>query len=721
MGISTGSALAQESTAAAAEEKPVALEEIVVKAQRREERLQDVPIAVTAISGATALSQGVVDSNSFNGMVPSLITIAQGPQQLFFIRGVGTQVAAPNGEQSVAVYIDGVYIYAPVGNMFPVGADIDHIEVLKGPQGTLFGRNATAGVIQVFTKDPSQDAGGQVSLGYGNYNTVSTDFYGTMGLTSDLAANLSVYEKHMGQGYGVDTFDGSPTYKSDQTSVKSKWLWTPADGTELRGVLSFTRVTGDNFDGQIVPGHPMLDGMISNSLPYNTDSSGANKFDANAFAASIQADQEFAIGKLEDIFSFRDLPRALFRTDNTFTPDAEVNVNTYEPSKVFTEELRMLSPDSSMINWVGGVYYIHADTGLEPLYIEGSAIGPPPAAINEIDTQTLWAIAGYSQATVQVLPDTHFTAGVRYNHEHVATSGTTVASPVFPTSPCGPPCGGDTLVSPIPEASEYNNVSWRASLDRKWTPDIMSYISANRSFKSGGFNLAALPGTVLPPFLPEELTAYEIGVKSELLNHQLRFNIAGYHYDYVNIQVQVGLPAGQVTLNGPSAHYNGFDADFVAAITDNFTISGGVNHVIGRYGQYPGAIGYPAQASLGSFTFDATGKTAINAPTWAGNLSADYTIPSAVGQFALNANLSARTQVYVAVTNRLTNPGYGVENDSVSWTHPGGRFSVRLWVLNAFDKEYYNIRAESGVGDYQVFAPPRTYGITGTMKFGANK
>jgi iron complex outermembrane recepter protein len=211
------------------------LDEIIVTAQRREENLQSVPISVAAITADSLRAQGVTDIASLNGKVPSLNVSMNGPQNVFFVRGVGSPVAAPNGEQSVALYIDGVYMYAPVGNMFPVGADIDHIEVLKGPQGTLFGRNATAGVIQIVTKDPSQKAGGQLGLGYGNYDTFTSDFYATKGVAENLAANVSGSVKYMGDGYGENTFRGEDAYRT------SHLKWQPVLSTSRGQVRCHTR------------------------------------------------------------------------------------------------------------------------------------------------------------------------------------------------------------------------------------------------------------------------------------------------------------------------------------------------------------------------------------------------------------------------------------------------------------------------------------------------
>jgi iron complex outermembrane recepter protein len=704
------------------------LEEITVTAQRKQENLQDVPISVATFSSDSLKSLGVQDVASLNGKVPSLSISQNGPQNIFFIRGVGSPVAAPNGEQSVALYIDGVYMYAPVGNMFPVGADLDHIEVLKGPQGTLFGRNSTAGVIQFITKDPSHETGGEASVGYGNYQTFQGSFYGTTGLTDTVAANVSGYVKHMGNGYGVDLLTGTPTYETDQYYLKSKWLWTPSDKTELRATASYTRITGSVMDIQIIPGHIQVTGTPASTPPYDSTSNWPNRWEGTTYFAALQVDHDFGVAKLENIVSSRYIPISDFKLDDDAASLPVVNATVHEPSRTYTEELRLLSPSNSKFDWTAGLFYIHANTNIWPLQLSGYAINQNLAVnLYEFDDQTLWAIAPYFQGTVEILPDTKLTAGVRYNHEHIATSGTQVESPK-----------GSVLVPASLSATDdtYSNTSWHIALDHKWTPDISNYASVSRSFKSGGYNLASTPGVAYPPFLPEQVTEYEVGLKTELLDHRLRLNGSAYYYQYINIQTQASTPGGSLTSNGPGAHYRGADMDFNFAVLSGLTVNGGLNYVVGHYGSFPCAFSYtgnpfsqptstiqcpqPGQQTYNNdpSLANASGKTTVYSPLWSGNVGVDYRFTAGVGTFELNANAQYQDSVFVSPLNRLQIPSYVLQNDSVTWTPNGGRYSVRAWVLNALDKEYLTFRNEGGTGDWQTFGPPRTYGLSVTMKFG---
>ena len=695
----------QPQAEAPAADRDGGLEEIVVTAQRRDQRLQDVPISVTALTETAIKSSGITNTAAFNGMVPSLVVTQSGPSSLYFIRGAGSAIAAPNGEQAVAVYIDGVYIYSPVGNIFPINNDIQRIEVLKGPQGTLFGRNATAGVIQVITKDPSATPSLEASLSYGNYKTFTGDAYATMGIAEGLSTSVSVYAKRMGDGYGTNLFDGSEIYKTDQTAVRNKWLWAPTETTQIRASFAFTEVKGTNYELQIMPGKLGLDGQVSNLKRFQTNTNWPNAFIGRTYTGALQINQELSFANLENIVSYRSVPKALYQTDNEGSPLPIVNADVDEPSKTFTQELKLSSLPGAPFDWTTGFYYIRGKTGLTPLDLSGVAIATDGSHLYEFDTQTLKSLSFFGQATFRLAEGLSVTGGLRYNFEKISHEGVSVEAPL-----------GNVLVPPVPGKQSDETLNWRAAIDYQWSPTVMTYVSATRSFKSGGYNLAAVPGTSLPPFDTEKLTAYEIGLKTELFDRRLRFNLAGYYYDYRNIQVQANFPAGQITSNGPKATIKGVEAELEARLSREFSIRGGLNYLDGSYGNFPGAIGFTESPFNPSFEFNGRGRTSVYTPRWSGNISADYGVDTGIGRFTANANMNFRSAMFVAVTNRIRNPGYTVVNSSLSFTPNDGPFTVRVWALNLFDERYLNYRTESALGDYQVWAPPRTYGITLAVK-----
>jgi iron complex outermembrane recepter protein len=235
------------------EDPPSQLNEIVVTSQRRSENLQTIPLSVTAATATELLNEGVTDTAALSQAMPGLSYTLGGNAATPFIRGVGTTVNSVGNEASVATYVDGVYISSINAQLFEFN-DIDRIEVLKGPQGTLFGRNATGGMIQVITEDPSFTPSADIHVGYGNYDTTSGSFYGTTGLGENVAIDFAVYGKNQADGWGTDLVTGQPTFTRHDFGARSKLLWIPADGTRILIAADYNRsscCSATSFDSQV--------------------------------------------------------------------------------------------------------------------------------------------------------------------------------------------------------------------------------------------------------------------------------------------------------------------------------------------------------------------------------------------------------------------------------------------------------------------------------------
>lgn len=510
----------------------------------------------------------------------------------------------------------------------------------------------------------------------------------------------------MGQGYGVDTATGTPTYKTDESSVYSKVLWNVSDDTQVRLGLNYQHKGGAGMDAQIVPGHMQLNGQPSDVAPYNTNANFPDHFSGTAYLAWMKVDHRFTFGNLESISAYRTLPFPTVWFDDDVSPAALINAIYSTPTRTFTQEVRLLSPDESLITWVAGVYYFHSIVAYDPIYLSGLGIGATP--INEFDEQRNDATAGYGQVTVPLAYNTKLTGGVRFNDEELQHAGTRVESPL-----------GSVVAQAGSEANNEKTWSWRGALDHQFTQQIMAYVSANRGFKEGGYNLLSTPGFNIPAYKPEKLTAYEAGLKTTMFDRRVRLNGAAYYYSYENIQVESSIPGGTIVQNGPKATFKGIDADLDAYVLDNLQFQTSVNYVEGHYGEFQNAIAYPENPFLGTFLTDATGNTTIRTPRWSGSAGFNYEVYSAVGKFAFNVNANFMTKVFVAADNRLTVPGYTVTNGSVEYTPSSGKYSVRGWILNMTNKEYLNTRLETGTGDWQLWAPPRTYGITLSVYLGS--
>jgi iron complex outermembrane recepter protein len=669
------------------------LAEITVTAQKRAERAQDVPISDSTVSAAEALSRGITDTTSLQMAVPGLVIDHTANEGNIFIRGVGTNLFGPSSEQTVALYVDNVYMPSPEANLFSFN-NIDRVEVLKGPQGTLFGRNTTGGVVQIITKDPSATFGGDVSVGYANYDTVTSQGYVTGGIVPNLAADLAVMYENQGIGWGHNfTTDRENGIEAkDNYALRSKWKFTPSEATTIRLLLDFSREYS-NYAYQVVPGvHSAVDPTVTYPGRYNA-LGDLNDFELEREkGASLQLEQDAEIFRIVNIVSYRHTEVGYF-LDQDDTPLVAADLDLPSIAHDWTEELQIHSLDSSRIKWLLGGFFFDAYAAYTPVNINDGAV-----AIS--DYQKTRSPAGFGQATIPLIADTNFTAGLRYTSEHQSFSGTTFL--------------GDTNLGTFPSSQTFSKTTWRLALDHHFTSDIMAYLSANRGFKSGGYNMITVAGT--DSFLPETLDAYELGIKSEILDHRVRMNAAAFWYNYKNIQIEVPIAGGTTTVNGPKARIKGLEGEIDAKPIEPLTLSAGVTLLDGKYTNYPGAlsIGSEGQSSV----IDATGHYTVASPKATANLSAAYLIRLPTGK--LEPSVSARYDdgYFFYADNRLAQPTYTVVNATLTWYSLDDRWNVQAWGKNLNNALYYEGRSEQGgLGDAQRQAPPRTYGVTLRMKF----
>ena len=676
-GAFAGAARAAEDPAAA--DVP-AVSEIVVTAQKRNESLQDVPIAVSALTAEQAKAKGLDGTMSLQAAVPSLTFTTNSNTGNIFLRGVGSNLFDPSSEQSVATYIDGVYIAAPESNVFAFN-NIDRVEVLKGPQGTLFGRNATGGVIQVVTKTPSQDAHADLSVGYANYDDVSAALYATGGLSETLAADIAVIYENQGDGWGRNLTTGAKTFQQarDSWAARSKWLFTPTDGTRLLFAVDYAHSVNTNMYEQ-PRGIIAVDGVHTYPGRYNTYAGLDGRSRINTGGASLQLDQDIGALHVVSITAWRksDIFLAL---DQDAVPAVVFDDLIDQFAHNWSQEFQLSGPSDAKLKWILGAYFFDSKAGYDAGVVDYGLV-------TFVSHQTDRSAAVFGQATYEVVADTNLTVGLRYTDEHQKYAGT---QPVVSSA-----------------KQSFNKLTFRLALDHRFAEDVMGYASFNRGFKSGGFNLLA-PGT--EGFRPETLDAYEVGLKSELFERRLRLNLAGFYYDYTDIQIGLPVGGGLVTVNGPRAHIKGIEADFEAVPIANLTISGGLSYVDGKYVSdaptgFISAGGIPTVAS-------ARGHDTIATPKLTGAVTASYRVRSRFGDVTPSLSVSYNDGFFWYADNRITQPSYTLLGASVLWTSPDGRYDVRLWGKNLGNARYYMARAEQAlVGDVQMQAAPRTYGIT---------
>ena len=678
------------------------LTEIVVTAQRQSQSLQKVPIAVSAVTAANLQSRQITASEQIEAAVPNLTMSENGVSVTPFLRGVGSNQSNPNDEPSVATYVDGVYIASPTGNIFKFN-NVERIEVLKGPQGTLFGRNATGGVIQIITRDPEHTPKLEASVGYGSHNTVEANAYATAGIAPDLAADISVVWDKNFDGYGRDVFRNVDIFKRDELGIRSKILWTPGDRTEIRLSGDYSRLNSTGDDYQLTAGAAAAKG-----LPYagkrNTNTDFPNVGDNRVYGGSLRIDHDLDFARFVSISGYRHVVGDFhLDQDSSFIPIVLSFINQY--ARTYSQEVQLLAPKDSKINWLLGGYYFHADYAYRPLTIEGLA-ATPFGREDLHGSQTTNSLSAYGQATVPIFENTNLTGGLRFTHERQSTDGSVV---VFPTTQ---PVNPTVLLAGFPQKQGINRLTWRAALDHNFTPDILGYISYNRGIKSGGFNMinAGTPG-----YKPEVLDAYEAGLKTQFFDHRIRINAAGFYYDYKDIQVFNITGGGAVlTTNAARAHVYGMDLDFAFKMSSALTLSAGFGYLNAHYTKFPNAT---FTSITGTQTVgDASGNELIYSPKTSGNISLDYSVPTSIGKISANASVQYRDRVYVTADNRLQIPAYALLNMSAGWTSQDDRFSVTVWARNLTNKAYYANRTEQQLGDIQYLGAPRLIGVTFGLK-----
>ena len=375
-GLSSAQAAASASVTPAS---GVELQEVIVTAERRDESSQSVPISVSVITGDGALNSGITTSEELPLAVPGLQMDLDGIGLSPFLRGVGSSFYAPSAESSVAIYMDGGYLPSEAA-LFNLN-NIDRVEVLKGPQGTLFGRNATGGVIQVITKEPSSEPSADLSVGYGNYQTSLLNFYGTTGVAAGLATDMAVYADDNPSGWGRNLFNADQDYTYENIDVRNTWLWQSRNGARESNSHWITRtLTNEAGLGfKPVPGTVTVAGTTYPGF-YDTDSNPAGcRTVMHQGGALLQVSQDLQFATFKSISTYREL-RPNFFFDQDASPLPIANLQVHDPDNSITQELQLIAPEPSKLQWIGGFFYYHDVGGFAPLDIQRvKAAAPLPA------------------------------------------------------------------------------------------------------------------------------------------------------------------------------------------------------------------------------------------------------------------------------------------------------------------------------------------------------
>lgn len=689
------------------------IEEIVVVAQRREQSLQDVPIAITALDANSLDKLGISNSMDLRMTTPGLnFTTRGGGASLASIRGVSTPNTAPGSEASVAVYVDGVYIPTAAAGVFNLG-NIDRVEVLKGPQGTLFGRNATGGLIHVITKKPTAETEGFASLAYGRFGTSTGKFYASGG-SEDLAASISFHGNRQDDGWGKNITTGQDAYTNEEFGVRTAVVWTPREDSEFYLSADWVRKDGDlGRIYQAYPGSYLLDRTTNLGSYITNQNYDANTRKDDHWGVSLKYSQDFDWGTFSSLTAYRNLAVSrTFDSDGSSLGIADATAN--ESTESIQQEFLFVG-EAGKLNWTAGAFFLQIDTGFDPLQIRSIL---PTTNVDIWGLQETFSYSGFVEGAYEVTPATNVTLGVRYTVDEKDQGDSRVeAAPGFPF-----PVG--TVVARSNKEITLEDPTWRLVVDHQLTEQHMLYASYSRGFKSGAFNAANITQA---PVESETLDAYEVGIKSDFMDNQLRASLSAFFYDYQDIQSFITTGSGSTTaFNAANAEITGMDAELLYFTTlgrGDLDFRAGVSILDSEYKEFPSGVAtIPKLPSVGGNTIvgrDLSGNSLVNTPDYTVNLGFDYSLPVAEGTFGLSANYYYNDGFYWEVDNRIQQESYGVLNSKINYLFGGSGDQYEVWAKgnNLTDERYFALGLSAADGDRIFYAEPRTWEVGIKMNF----
>ncbi len=746
--------------------------EIIVTAQKRSESLQKVPISIAAFNGETLAKANVASVLDLGRVATNFQTVRSSNtgSTRIGIRGVGS-LANTLIEPSVAIFLDGVYVPRS-GSVLGAFLDIDGVEVLRGPQGTLFGRNASAGALSLRSALPRDELSGEVAGEYGSFNRYKLSGH----VNVPLSDNVAVRFAGMGQWYdgpwknrldgktygGSDDFAFRGTIKADLGNVE--WI-VRGDYTKMKG----DGVANFDFDASSVSSARLafLQAAFAGGPDTNLSDRKMNQFMASGlvdknWGVSSTASLDVGSATLKLINSYRVWKNDQVDGDIIFLPVSLANRRSLFDSKSHNHELQFISPEREWMggkfDMVAGVYYFEEDFGLSEILNMGSSFcgvlvpaGPGRTACGNYYTSTggiaatdqdvfqnVRSIAAYAQGNIHFSDQLTLTLGGRYTRDKKRGTYAQTSSPF-------------TQTLRAPEALTYPGISegrftYRASLNYKPTEDVLIFANHSTGYKSSGYNsgggvpsLSTFgPGGVLIStkrlFNRETVKNYELGIKSSWLDRTLKANLTLYRMDIAGFQDRAFDGVSFIVRNAGSLRQQGFEFDTTIAPARNFSVTGSLAYLDSKFTSFTTASNLPGLTG----TQDLTGKPNSFSPKWVGNVAADWSgdIGSDGLSWAVNGNISFVSDQFVGTVNDA-NPqsladGYALLGARLSLNGPDDRWSVSVFGRNLANTHYRPLSVYQPLGaalglNNTVFpgstanrvqaSEPRAYGIAASFKF----
>ncbi|HEV2652660.1 MAG TPA: TonB-dependent receptor [Rhizomicrobium sp.] len=712
------------------------IETVVVTAEHRSADVMNIGMNVTALSASDLRASRITTPTDLAGQLPNVDvkTNIPGAQQIITVRGVGLDDFSSTNNSSVGVYVDDVFL-ASFAEMDFNFFDLERIEVLKGPQGTLYGRNSTAGAINIISARPSFDAfSANVSAGYGNYDRFEADGAVNIPITDNFALRFSGETIQQGDGYWFSRVLNRDLGRQNIFLGRAQALWqaTPDltvllkfEGEHNRseigvgksfGTISTTAASCPDFDN---PGHCInLHGYVDTTKDvFQGDWNHLAPYHVDQWGTTLHIDDNLGWATLSSITGYINFKRE-FYTDADAAPTTDAEFDQNDAVLQISQELRLAGTTPGGIEWLAGAYYswdrVHSYTPGSLRDFFAVAFGAPGDVFIQ-SLQKTQSAALFGQVKVPLTDQLSLTGGLRLTYEDRAYTG---GSSFFYTGTTTPYFGG-AFNTFIDDKIFDRNVSWRGALDYKPDDDTLWYLSISRGNKSGGFfNGISTNSAALAPYKPEVLTDYEGGVKSKLFDDSMLIDASIFYYDYTNLQAQTFTSVGAVSLiklsNIPKATIYGLDLDATWLPLDGVTLRGGLGLLHTRLGAFPFSnAGGPTIAPAGNQLPDAPSVSFNGLARYEHDVFAGW---HGAGQFeahyAIDTYKEALNTPYLFTNANWTFDG------RLSVATPARDWELAFWIKNLTDEHHVVQATDDGTSEgYRVFNAPRTLGFTLSHNF----
>jgi iron complex outermembrane recepter protein len=695
-----GSVIAADGVKDEAEPDGGGLTEIVVTATKTgETQLQNTPIAISAFSADQLAQSSLSNVKDLAGYVPNLSISQSTTYALIFIRGIGSTNVNGGSDPSTTVQVDGVYMGRPFAQ-FADFLDVQRVEVLRGPQGTLYGRNAVGGTINVVSRQPTDSFEAQERVSVGNYKSFDNQFYvsgplvpGTV--TGSISASYSRHDPYIENiiSTGNDIFDGN------SGGVRGQLRITPTEGiaATTRADIHLSHERTESFSKLNAPFDPVTDSILGDYSKVALNMPNHDRVQSWGVAEDLSFDLTSQL-TVKSLSAYRkNINRVNIDSDDS--EQSITHVFQGEDQDQTSQELSLVG-NFGRLTFVTGLYYLHEKVNT---IVTVQVFGPGVARSFQPATDTD-AYAAYTQGTYKFTDTIGLTLGVRYTGETKSIDqfvGTYRAA------------SGALLGAPITFSRKDRFHGTTPKVGLQWTPleDLMVYASATRGYKSGGFNFSATSATTAG-FQPEDVWSYEIGTKTEWLEHRLRANLTAFKYNYTNLQEFLATAPGvAVIANAAQARIKGVELELAAKPLKGLELSANLAWLDAKYTSYPNA---PLPQSLGPFSVDATGNSLDNSPPYSASVAAQYTWMVAGGSstYARSEYLWQDRQFNEPTNYVLQSiPAHGLLNAVLGYAPPDASWKAELWGRNLTNKQYFTGTQDAGATFSGQPGAPRTYGV----------